>query len=307
MNQEHDIHSPDESESTALPSFGTELRKARERAGQSVEEVANALFVRPHLISALENEDLSVFSAPVYAMGLLRSYARLLGIRPEPLLAALEGMEAGHEPVLVSVSHSTRAVTAANSRRSTVGMMVGAGVLLLILGVGLYLNGGDDEQRNAATGTENTGSGMEQQASVPEDLKATPEEAETAVAESEGDGNLGAGIDSRADQAPVAADDAKADAVDEPTSTDIAKPQASLLLIFETDSWAEVHDAESSRLLTRVGRAGQKLSLQGQPPFDVRLGYAPGVRIEYNGQPYVWEQRKGSRVAHILVGAVNKP
>ncbi len=88
---------------------------------------------------------------------------------------------------------------------------------------------------------------------------------------------------------------------------DPKKLEVSLLLIFDTDSWAEVHDAAGRRLLTRVGRAGQKLSLLGEPPFDVRLGYAPGVRIEYNGQPYVWERNKRSRVAHLKVGAAANP
>lgn len=302
MNQEHDTQSPEETENSARPSFGAELRRVREQSGQTVDEIASALFVRPHLIAALETEDLSVFSAPVYAMGLLRSYSRLLEIRPEPLLAALESMEAGHDPVLTSISKEARSVAAANGRQFRAGLMVGAVVLIIAVVVGFYQSASEDAPMTPATSSEGAGAEAEPEAGLgPENVKATSDASDSTAPE--------LGDDSKADAVNDSGNaDVKADSGDQPSpSTDVAEPEANLLLTFETDSWAEVHDAGGRRLLTRVGRAGQKLSLQGQPPFDVRLGYAPGVRIEYNGQPYVWEQKKGSRVAHLQVGAVSNP
>jgi len=298
MNQEYETQSQDESENTVRPSFGAELRRAREQRGQSVEEVANALFVRPQLIAALESEDLSIFSAPVYAMGLLRSYARLLEIRPDPLLAALEGLERGHEPVLSSVNKISRSASSASGRQFMAGLVVGAVVLVIAVGVGFYQSrDGDNKAASPVTSSEVVGAGTEA-GSPADDVKASAAMNDSTVAEP-------IGGDATTEPGATAV---KPDAGEEPdSSTAVAEPEANLLLIFETDSWAEVHDAGGRRLLTRVGRAGQKLSLLGRAPFDVRLGYAPGVRIEYNGMPYVWEQKKGARVAHIQVGAASKP
>ena len=301
MNQEHDTLSSLESEDTVPLSFGAELRQAREQGGQTVDEVASVLFVRPQMISALEAEDLTVFSAPVYAIGLLRSYARLLDIPLDPLLAALEAMEVGHEPQLTSISKAVHPASV-GGRSIAMGLIAVAAIVALGIGV-VFFQGGEGDSQDPSdmvaedTETRSSTNLVDDAAS---DIPDTPLPDSSIVERA----NIGADVPEGDASAATQADEAVTETapVEDPRATDV-----SLLLIFDTDSWAEVHDAAGRRLLTRIGRAGQKLSLMGQPPFDVRLGYAPGVRIEYNGQPYVWEQSKRSRVAHLQVGAAAKP
>jgi cytoskeleton protein RodZ len=68
---------------------GSLLKEAREARGLSLEEVAAATRVRVPYLEALEADALNQLPALVYARGYLRSYANLLEMEPEPLVASL--------------------------------------------------------------------------------------------------------------------------------------------------------------------------------------------------------------------------
>jgi cytoskeleton protein RodZ len=83
---------------------GALLRAARERSGRSVEDCAVALRSRANQIDAMERGDFEVFGGDVYARGFLRSYARLLGVEEQEVLALH-----GHDPAF-GVSTATSPV-----------------------------------------------------------------------------------------------------------------------------------------------------------------------------------------------------
>ncbi|NIR28041.1 MAG: helix-turn-helix domain-containing protein [Gammaproteobacteria bacterium] len=56
-----------------------------------------------------------------------------------------------------------------------------------------------------------------------------------------------------------------------------------LRMHFQHDSWVEVYGGEGARLYYDLARKGQILTVRGNAPFRVLLGYARGVRVEYNG------------------------
>ncbi len=43
-------------------------------------------------------------------------------------------------------------------------------------------------------------------------------------------------------------------------------------------------DARDHILAVSLQRAGSRLDLRGKPPFEVELGYGPGVKITYLGE-----------------------
>jgi len=57
-----------------------------------------------------------------------------------------------------------------------------------------------------------------------------------------------------------------------------------LQMRFDGDSWLQVIDANDHILAVDLYRAGAQLSLQGEPPFKITLGHAPGVEISYQGE-----------------------
>ena len=66
---------------------GAELKAAREGMDVSTREVADALNLPVNVIESLEADDFERLPPTVFTRGYLRSYARLLELTPESLLA----------------------------------------------------------------------------------------------------------------------------------------------------------------------------------------------------------------------------
>ncbi len=116
---------------------GEQLRKAREDQNLSVEHVADLTKIRGDHIRALEEGNYSIFSAPVYIRGFVRTYANLLKLDTKILLDQLgrELAESGQmDPSLVPASRGV--LDAAMFQMSKVSRRlvwpaVAAGVLLV--------------------------------------------------------------------------------------------------------------------------------------------------------------------------------
>jgi transcriptional regulator with XRE-family HTH domain len=65
---------------------GATLRAAREKRRLSVADVVEATRIKRHLIEAIENNDFSGISAPLYGKGFIKLYAELVGLDPAPLI-----------------------------------------------------------------------------------------------------------------------------------------------------------------------------------------------------------------------------
>lgn len=66
---------------------GKLLQKTRSDKGITLKEAEKYTRVRMRYLSALENEDWSIFTSRVYIAGVIRSYASYLGIDPEKAMA----------------------------------------------------------------------------------------------------------------------------------------------------------------------------------------------------------------------------
>ena len=67
---------------TPQETFVTRLRRHRQRARVSIEEIANNLRVRPELIEALERNDLSEWPRGLYSRAWIRAYALAVDLDP---------------------------------------------------------------------------------------------------------------------------------------------------------------------------------------------------------------------------------
>ena len=92
----------------ALDGCGARLRKSREDAGLSIDEVAARLHMPARVVRSLEAEDWSRLGAPVFVRGQVRSYSRLLGLTTAPMMAALTDVGPVEPSHLVSRSHTPR-------------------------------------------------------------------------------------------------------------------------------------------------------------------------------------------------------
>lgn len=74
-------------------------------------------------------------------------------------------------------------------------------------------------------------------------------------------------------------------AASEPAASTLAAGEGALNIRFIADCWVQVTDASGKVLLSGLKRAGDTVELQGKAPMSVRLGFARGAQLSYNGQP----------------------
>ncbi len=97
-----DLHNPDAAAATedrSAHSAGEMLRVAREAKGLSEKAVADRLHITVHYVKALENDQFEKLPGVVFARGYLKSYADLVGVEREELLARFEQITATVSPV----------------------------------------------------------------------------------------------------------------------------------------------------------------------------------------------------------------
>ncbi|BCG26752.1 helix-turn-helix domain-containing protein [Pseudomonas tohonis] len=63
-----------------------------------------------------------------------------------------------------------------------------------------------------------------------------------------------------------------------------AAGQGLVRIQFVANCWTQVTDADGKVLLSALKRSGESVELAGRPPFELRLGYARGAQVSYNGQ-----------------------
>ena len=68
-------------------------------------------------------------------------------------------------------------------------------------------------------------------------------------------------------------------------------------LQFAADCWIQLSDAQGQVLASGLKRAGEQLNLTGQAPLELRLGYARGASVSYNGQAIDTQTHLGVDIA----------
>jgi hypothetical protein len=136
-----------------MAELGNTLSRARRARAITLEDAERDTHVSRRYLQALEMEDFSVFPAPVYARGFLRTYSRYLGLNPEELIRVFPN---GNLTVDITPLPT---VARPPAQLINVNWVVAGLVTLFLLGAGLLLlRSGDDP-----VGT----TGVETQASPP--------------------------------------------------------------------------------------------------------------------------------------------
>ncbi len=268
---------------------GAALAAVRHAQHLAVAEVAERLKFAPRQIEALEADRYDLLPGVAIVRGMVRSYARVLGLDPDPLIADLESrIESGPQTVQPIDMHVPIRETKKGSRLYVALSLI---VLIAVGAVTLewYVRG----QRAAQTATA-TPSGVVAPAfvAVPAPLadvpSATMPEPEAAVSMPP------AAVQTPPDPTPggeAAAGPAAATLVAAPvtgTATEASPPadaQGKLQMRFSAPVWVEVRDGQGKVLMSRVNAADSEASLDGRPPFSLVIGKASAVELRYAGEP----------------------
>lgn len=248
----------------ALTGVGAALRNEREAAGLAVADVAERLKLLPRQIESLEHEHFDRLPGPSIARGMVRNYARLLGLDPEVLL---ERMAPRADNAIgrgqAAERHRAQPPSPTASRRSTL-LYVGFSVaLLVVIGVLAYA-----WQREEMSAPESVPPPMQKP------LVSAPERPVVLPSEKPSESEM-----SQVAKAP-----------EKPTQEASTQPALSagvhrLVLRTEEDAWLEVRDGTGRSLVSSLNPAGTERAVRGQPPFELVIGNAAHVQLTYDGKP----------------------
>ncbi|MES2820951.1 MAG: RodZ family helix-turn-helix domain-containing protein [Pseudomonadota bacterium] len=302
---------------------GETLRAGREAKAWSQAEVATQLNLTGQRLQQLESGDFDKLPGHTFARGYIRAYAKLLGMDQNRLVLEFD-QYTGTDAVGSSVHSLGRIEEPVRLSQGILGI-ISLVLLLTLGGLGFYwwqeqsgrygaersgisldeveVEGADgtsqihpldeleDQAVAAAQNTDERGvaeRSLELAPATPDPVEELPLVDALEVPETP--------------QIPEAPEQPLASVVPTPEaippgSSPVAPPaevpapvlavpgEGVVVLRFSADCWTQLTDASGKVLLSALKRAGENLELKGKAPLELRLGFARGAQVSYNGQP----------------------
>jgi cytoskeleton protein RodZ len=296
--------------SGAIPaSLGKMLSEARERLGLSVADVAVQTKFAPRQIEALEADDFKHLPEPAFLRGFVRSYAKILHLDVEPLLAALPQAKAAVAemiPPSVEVPYP-----GGNTSQKQTLILLGAALLLAMIAVGFSVWHFTTPLRQSPSAK------LEASVALPAEKQAIPEPPvqQHNMTASSSPVEVKRQSSATAAQSSVRAAKTKAVQAQPQIQTTETTPQpqaieagnidvtvtSTLRLVFGEESWTEIKDKDGKVLSSQINPPGSELLVEGSPPFSMLIGHAASASLFYQGKqvdlkPYI---NQYSEVAHL--------
>lgn len=244
---------------------GRVLAEARGRRNQTIAEIAQQLKLSASQVEALEADDYARLPGPVFVRGFVRNYARLMDLDSETLIA---GLTLPQDPLTAGAalphSHNIPFPDGRGPRWPIFAVAIAVLAAIVVLFEFIY-----SAPPAAVVNTPEPKADVQQPGSV----ITTPEVPPVAAPE----------------QAPAMAPSGPAvtEPATEPASPPPAKKAgvAEVKMAFEAQSWVEVRDRDDRIVFSQLNPAGAVQHVQAQPPLNVVIGNASGVKVIYNGKP----------------------
>ncbi|HDR9583845.1 TPA: DUF4115 domain-containing protein [Burkholderia stabilis] len=300
----------------SLAAVGSRLAQLRETKGWTVDDVSARLKVAPQKLRALEAGDISHLPGVTFALGVVRSYAKMLGVDPEPFAQALR-RERGVPEVDLSMPASSGtdlprgrvSIPLGGSSRHHpwlwgTGIVVVAVVAVLMWHTGgdsssllARLKGGDTEHVSAASAPAAASSSVEEAAASGASAVAAnevPAPAATSAAATQAIASAvsvvatpaAPAVTAPASQPVVATTAASAAVPAQPASVVVAAGQSMIELKVKQDCWFSVRDKNGKELFSAMVRAGETKQVAGDGPFKVTIGNKAGLdAVAFDGKP----------------------
>jgi cytoskeleton protein RodZ len=308
----------------SLAAVGARLTQLRESKGWSIEDVSARLKVSVVKLRALEAGDISHLPDTTFALGVVRSYAKMLDADPAPFTQALRREKGVPAPDLSMPASSGKdlprgrvSLTLGSSGQKSRSWLWGiAAVVVAVIALAMWhTNGGDSTawlarlkaSANGATSAANGASGAVAQgpsaaATAQEEAPAIAENAASATpmpaplatgtAPSSAPAVTAmaaapkAGSQAQAAAAPVASAPAAVAAVASAAAATPAAGEAIVALRVTQDSWFSVRGKDGKEVFSGLVHAGDTKEVTGEAPFKITVGNKAGLEsLTLDGQP----------------------
>ena len=282
--------------------FGESFKLARESMGFSQREVAEELKLAWKTIEDLEEENFESLPPYVFVRGYVKSYCKLVALDSEVMASMLSDLYKSHAKEVAETERKDRQkrpprFTSIPKHQVLLGLVFFFALILIWL-----VDFGTQSSKSIATdeSVDEASADKEQEVDLAKPVMATNSDdlADVTLGSSElsDDGSeQGWGAVVYSDQVQTTEslvaeedepDNAQAVLSDEPKIefVDIGENGSDTLVIdFNDDCWYEIGDGQENLLTSDLGRSGETKRFRGNAPFKIKLGYAPGVSIRFNG------------------------
>lgn len=297
---------------------GKTLRQARENNGWTLAEVALKLNLTVSSLSNLEAGAFDKLPGHTFARGYIRAYAKLLGMDQAALVHEFD-VYTGTDSTGSSV-HSLGRIEEPVRVSHTILRIVSLILLLAVIGGG-FLWWQDQTSMRTKDLIGLTPEHVEVEgADGTTQIHPLDEPEDQAVAEAKTEGDAAVPVEPAGDQtgataltlpaapeaavavapapaipapvaqaaptpvAPVAPASAVAPAAPVTETAPAVAGAGKVGVQYTADCWTQVTDANGKVLFGGLKRKGENLEVSGKPPLSLRLGYARGAQVTYNGQ-----------------------
>ena len=274
MNEENNLEQPQET-------LGQALKKRREEAGMSLEQLAGALKLSVLQLQRLENDEHELLGPATFVKGYIRSYCRELKIDSQAMLELLpEHVEPEKKSKMQSFSRRTEK-EAHDSRL----MLFSYFILAVIIGSSVFWwwqNSNQNIEEPVTTAMPN----QLESSDISPDLAVEAPAEETIQSLAEGEQEIAqpeadAPTTSNEEQHQAASQNQSAA---QPQTEKVDPEHSEVVMHFNEDSWVEIHDGNGDRIAFGVKKAGYIMTVTGPQPFNVVLGKHQVVDITFQGQ-----------------------
>jgi len=237
---------------------GRQLAAARAARGLTVTEIALRLKFSLKQIEALESDRYESLAGPAFVRGMIRAYAKLVGVDADALVAQLRASPLTTAGPTVTGPRGTGVTIPRKARRGSLVYVVLSVLVVVAVGGVLveWLLRPTEPPRVAAARL--TGPAASVQREVVTPLVAPGPAA--AV--------------------PEAAAIAAPTAMSRPIETVLTAKR--IELAFNRESWVEIRDAKGLIVFSQLNPPGTRREVEGVAPFSIVIGNAQGVQLRYN-------------------------
>lgn len=290
---------------TEFTGVGQELAAAREARGLAISDVAQQLKFAPRQLEALEQEQFEALPGAIFARGMVRSYARLLKLDPEPLVQRIAARVEIPDSNRLAARYQAAVPFSDGGRRSTfVYLAMSLGVLLLVGGVAYEWH----DERNAAMQAPS----LANAGPTPAPYEGAPVPAPAPVVAAAAPVQPAVAAPPLTPKIVVPEKPQPKTKVEEKTTQDrtfVSTAPASSLppgryrLVVRTmgEAWIEIKDSSDRMLVSSLNPPGSERVVRGRPPYSVVIGNPAEVTVTYDDKPIELMRHARQGVARLTI------
>ncbi len=273
---------------------GEQLRYLREQKRFSAQQIADRLYLSLYIIQGIEADDYQHLPPSIFVRGYFRNYAKLLEIPVEPLLDAYTNLTGSKSlpPLTPQIKQKEQSKSSDSWVKAvTFTIVIVSMALMALWRIYPNINESDGETKEPANAELGEAVALPLQPFTPIALSEQPTDTNGDFMPPLEGSTEGDDVTSVLPLVGIPVDSTKTSeqvGVQPTTETTVETPAApvdprSMILHYQYESWTRVVDKNDKKVYEGIPKAGESISVKGEPPFKARFGVIEGISVEYKG------------------------